>query len=342
MPILYWRKKIGNIKRSLGRSLEKIFAQLAFPLLVKIYPIKSVVVETTNICNLQCPLCPTLSSGREKGILSFSDFLIIAESLPSSVQDVSLYLSGEPLINKDIFRMVTQLNERNIKCSISTNGVLLRNYIDEILDSRLSELIIGIDGATEEIYNKYRIGGNFLTLIDNIRILVQEKKRRGLKSPNIIIQFIIMKHTEKSMDLATKLAKDLEVDAISFISVSLGTHQIDEEKRKKLAHEYLPSDLSLSRYDIGIQGNPINKWKYNYCPNWKTPVILWNGNLTVCCFDHNGLEVYDNIFKENLIKVWRSKGHHQVVKKILFRKMKICKTCGICSGDQHMFLDLSN
>jgi MoaA/NifB/PqqE/SkfB family radical SAM enzyme len=342
ISMMHWKRNLGNIKRYLERSFEKILSQTSPPLLLSLFPIKSAIIETTNFCNLHCPLCPTQSSNREKGIMSFSDFLQIAESLPLSIQNVSLYLSGEPLINKNIFRMVKFLVNRNINCSISTNGTLLGKNIEKLLDSGLSELIIGVDGATEDTYKKYRKGGNFPVLIENIRRLVQEKRKRRLKTPFIKIQFIITKHTEKELDLAVKLAKDLKVDAISFISVSLGTHQTDEKTRKKLAQEYLPHDLSFSRYNIDKEERVINKWKYNYCPHWKIPVILWNGNITVCCFDHNGLEVYGNPLKKNLLEVWKSKEHYQVVKKIIFRKMKICKTCGLCSGDEHINLKFSN
>ncbi len=139
ISIMHWKKNLGNIKRYLERSFEKILSQTASPLLISLFPIKSVIIETTNFCNLHCPLCPTQSSSREKGIMSFSDFLQIAESLPPSVQDASLYLSGEPLINKNLFRMVKFLANRNIKCSISTNGTLLGKNIDKLLDSGLSE-----------------------------------------------------------------------------------------------------------------------------------------------------------------------------------------------------------
>jgi len=342
MSLKNWKRNLGNVKRCLERSFEKILSQISLPLLLWLFPIKSVIIETTNLCNLHCPLCPTQSSNRERGIMSFPDFLKIAESLPSSIQNVSLYLSGEPLINKNIFRMVTFLVNRDIYCSISTNGTLLGKKIDKILDSGLSELIIGVDGATEDTYKKYRKGGDFPVLIENIRRLVQEKRKRCLKTPFIEIQFIIMKHTEKEMDLAVKLAKDLKVDAISFISVSLGTHQTDEGERKKLVSEYLPNDLSFSRYYIDNTGMPINKWQYNYCPLWRLPVILWNGDITVCCFDHNGLEVYGNILRRNFIDVWKSKEHFQVVNKMLFRKMSICKTCGLCSGDENRYLKFSS
>ena len=68
---------------------------------------------------------------------------------------------------------------------------------------------MGVDGATEDTYKKYRKGGDFPVLIENIRRLVQEKRKRCLKTPFIEIQFIIMKHTEKEM--AIQLLSSLEI-----------------------------------------------------------------------------------------------------------------------------------
>lgn len=342
MSIRNWKRKFGNIKRIIVRGFEKALWQISPSLLLSLYPVKSVIIEPTNICNLHCPLCPTSFSKREKGIMSFSDFLKIVESLPSSIKHVDLYLSGEPLINKDLFRMIKFLVNKNIYCSLSTNGTLLGEKIEEILDSGLFKLIIGIDGATEDTYKKYRIGGNFPIITENIKRLVQEKGKRNSKTPLIICQFIVMKHTEKEVDMIVKLAKDLKVDALSLISVSLGTHNTDEDERKRLASEYLPKDISFSRYYIDNARMPINKWQYNYCPHWRMPVILWNGDVAVCCFDHNGLKVYGNLLRKNFIEVWKSKEHFQIVEKILFRKMEICRTCGITSGEENRYLKISS
>jgi MoaA/NifB/PqqE/SkfB family radical SAM enzyme len=342
MSLKNWKRKLGSVKREMERWFEKTLSQISPSLLLSLYPVKSATIEVTNICNLRCPLCPTRFSNRKKGIMSFSVFQKIVESLPLNIQNVELYLSGEPLINKDLFRMIKFLVNRNIYCSVSTNGVFLEDKIEEILDSGLFKLIIGVDGATEDTYKKYRIGGDFSIIIENIKKLVQEKSKRNLKRPLIVFQYIVMKHTEKEIDIAVKLARELKVDAVSLISVSLGTHHTNESERKSLSREYLPNDLSFSRYYIDNAGMPINKWQYNYCPHWKSPVILWNGDITVCCFDHNGLEVYGNLLKKNFIEVWSSKEHLEAVKKILFRKMRICKTCGICSGDEHRYIKFSH
>jgi MoaA/NifB/PqqE/SkfB family radical SAM enzyme len=336
------RKKLGNTKRSLLRGFEKTLGQTSPSSILAMYPVKSIIIEPTNICNLTCPLCPTSISDRKKGTMSLSDFQRVIENLPSTIKTVDLYFSGEPLINKDLMEMVKFLVSRNIYCSVSTNGTLMDGKIKKILDSGLSKLIIGVDAASEDTYKKYRVGGNFPILINNIKKLVYEKRKRRQKNPLIVFQYIVMKHTEKEIDLAVSLARDLGANAISLISVSLGTHRTGNDERKKLAGEYLPEDLSYSRYHLDESGIPKSKWELNYCPAWKSPVILWNGDMTTCCFDHDGLEVYGNILQKSFDEIWKGRDHGQKVKKVLSRKMKICKTCGICTGDQNRYIKLQN
>jgi MoaA/NifB/PqqE/SkfB family radical SAM enzyme len=334
------KRKLGNTKRGLLRGFEKTLGKASPSTILAMYPIKSIVIEPTNICNLSCPLCPTPLSNRKKGVMPLSDFEKITANLPSSIQAVDLYFSGEPLINKALFEMVKSIVNRNIYCSVSTNGSLMGSKIKEILNSGLSKLIIGVDAAYEDTYKKYRVGGNFTNLIENIKKLVYEKRKRNSNYPLIVFQYIVMKHTEKEVDMAVSLARDLNVDAISLISVSLGTHRTSEDERKKLAGEYLPDDLAYSRYYLDEGGKLKSKWKTNYCPAWKSPVVFWNGDMTTCCFDHDGLEVYGNILQRSFNEIWKSREHGQTVKSILSRDMRICKTCGLCTGDQNRYMKL--
>lgn len=333
------RKILGSIKRTFHREFEKNIGKLFPALLLYLYPVRTVILEVTNICNFKCPLCPSFHSKRPKGFMSFNNFLKIVKNLPKSVKNVELYLSGEPLLNKDLFKMISYLENRDIQSSISTNGSFLESNINNIINSGLSKIIIGLDGATEKNYKKYRIGGNFKNLNKSIEKFVEKIKKRKVKKPVVVIQFIVMKNNESDIDTALKFAKVLGVDAISFISVSLGTHQTEEKERRRLALEYLPKDLSASRYYFDATGAPKNNWQYSYCPLWKTAVILWNGDVTTCCFDHNGQEVYGNAFDKGFFEIWNGKKHYVAMKKILFRQMKICKTCGISSGEENKYIE---
>lgn len=105
------KKNLGSFKRCIERVGEKTLA-ITFPsLLLAQYP-KSLVIELTNICNLRCPLCPSSVSYRQKGVMPFSNFVHIAETLPKSISSLELYLSGEPFLNKDLFRIIRYVYEK--------------------------------------------------------------------------------------------------------------------------------------------------------------------------------------------------------------------------------------
>ncbi len=267
--------------------------------------------------------------------MSLEDFGKIVGDLPASISMVYLYLSGEPLMHPNCFDMVSVLSQRGLRSCISTNGTMLEGQIENILDSKLSEIIISLDGATEATYQKYRVGGDFPKLLTAIRRLVRERRERKIFNPKIVLQCIVMRSTEPELDLVVQLAKELEVDVLSLVSVSLGTHRTEEQERGRLAESFLPRSSSIIRYERDGAGRWALKWRHRYCASWRQPVVLWNGDMTACCFDHNGLEVYGNAVSNKLSDVWLGADHADSLRKILFRDMGICRTCGITSGDEN-------
>jgi MoaA/NifB/PqqE/SkfB family radical SAM enzyme len=207
--------------------------------------------------------------------------------------------------------------------------------VDALLDSQPDEVIVALDGAKRETYARYRIGADFDSVVDNIRRLVLAKRARNLLRPRIVLQCLVTRDTEPELGAVQELACDLGVDELAFISVSLGTHRTDAATRRQLAERFLPQDASCCRYERSLDGDYVLKWKQPYCPLWRLPVILWNGDLTACCFDHDGAEVYGNVLERSFHDVWRSANHISLVQRMLTRKMTLCKTCGITSGDEN-------
>ena len=61
-------------------------------------------IETGNICNLKCPLCPTgrKDPGPSRGFMAFEDYKKIIDELSRDLILVRLYNWGEPLLNKNL------------------------------------------------------------------------------------------------------------------------------------------------------------------------------------------------------------------------------------------------
>ena len=223
--------------------------------------------------------------------------------------------------------MIEVLKDKSLKVVLSSNGNAPFESYEKIIKAGLDTLIISLDGATKESYEKYRRGGNFETVIENIRRIAAISGRKT----ELIIQFIVMKHNENQIEDMKKLAQDLGVDALWLKSASLniGCSELLEKNIIENAQSFLPQDPKYSRY-IFKEGKLINKDRPLSCPWIFRTVILWNGDVAICCVDTEGKVIVGNVIKENSFdKIWRSKKYQQIKKAVLKRELEICKNCNI-------------
>lgn len=321
-------KKTIALKQKLSRSrfFNKFLQLFPGPFLL-LNPLKHIMIEPTNLCNLRCLFCTQAISSRPKGIMTLDVFNKILPLLPNSIREVQLHFAGEPLINKDLPMMIMGLKRRNFKVVLSSNGTRPFCDYEKIIKAGLDALIISFDGATKETYEKYRRGGNFETVRDNLRKMTEIPKRKT----KIIIQFIVMRHNEEQIPEIKKLAQDLGVDELWLKSASLniGCSEILEKDIVKNAEMFLPQNPKYSRYVLK-DGKLINKDKPLSCPWIFRTVILWNGDITVCCVDLEGKIIVGNILKENNFnKIWQSEKYNQIRKAVLRHELSICKNCSI-------------
>jgi sulfatase maturation enzyme AslB (radical SAM superfamily) len=70
------------------------------------FPIEC-VIETGNICNLECPFCPTgvKRKGMKKGTMTLDTFKTIIDKLKYSVFCYEMMNWGEPFLNRHFLDM---------------------------------------------------------------------------------------------------------------------------------------------------------------------------------------------------------------------------------------------
>lgn len=138
-------------------------------------------IELTNVCNLKCPYCVTGNDSNQlrKGYISFEDFKKLIDQMKDYLILIRLDGIGESFLNKDFIRMLEYASQNNIITSVSTNFVTIaREDTEKLIDAGLDYLIVGLDGATEEVYQLVRPGGKLETVVENIKYLVEKKKER--------------------------------------------------------------------------------------------------------------------------------------------------------------------
>lgn len=287
-----------------------------------------VAIEPTNACNLKCRLCPTWQHmKRERGFMGLEKFKKIIDENSDIFKRINMIFAGEPLLDKDVFKMVAYAENKGIEVLLSSNTTLFSDEkIEELFDSNLSLLIVCLDGATKEIHEQYRQGSDFDQVKNNIAKICRIKKERKLKKPYIILQFLVMKQNEHQINQMIDLSKHLGVDALSLKTISLGSF-VKIDKKIELAKENLPRETRYSRFEF--DGRVLKeKSKPEICSWMRQSLILYNGDVSLCCYDDDGDLVVGNVFVDGgFKKILKSKKYRKFRKMAIQRKFKICQQC---------------
>ncbi|MBU0530804.1 MAG: SPASM domain-containing protein, partial [Nanoarchaeota archaeon] len=263
--------------------------------------------------------------------MKFNDFKKIIDEVGDYLFNVTLWNWGEPFLNKDTYRMIEYAKSKRIFVRVSTNGHLLKDSknIEDIIRYGTDELIFSLDGATKETFLKYRKSGDFSGVMNNLKLLVETKKRMKRKTPFIELQFIIMRHNEHEVPKIKKIAKEIGVDRLKLKTVSLeGANALgfggDKEKIKK----YKPKEDKYTRYTSSMRRKELK----NECIRlWVTSVVNWDGSVSPCCNDPNRVFDFGNVFETGIRRAWNSPKYIGFRKAVLNNKGNI-SMCANCSG----------
>ncbi|MAG48003.1 hypothetical protein CL617_05335 [archaeon] len=288
----------------------------------------TIMIEPNNICNLKCPLCPTgeRSLKRPLGQMALDTFQKVLDDVGDSTIHLRLWNWGEPLLNKDLFKMIKRANRKKIFINISTNGTFLnKDNVQDLVDCGLDEIIVSVDGASQKTYEKYRIGGHLDTILKGIKLLAEAKKEKNSKTPYINLQFILMSHNEHEISEIRKIAHELGVNALTFKSVGIMDVELDKDIEK-----YLPNNPDMGRYIS--ENNKLTRklTARNMCDTmYDETTIAWDGNVLPCCNDPHGSYSLGNVLKEDLKDIWIGEKYMKLRKIILTKKVSIpmCKDC---------------
>ncbi len=271
----------------------------------------------------------------DKGVMSFELFKSLVDGIDWKLKRINFSYAGEPLVNPDLFKMVEYAAGKGIDSIVETNGMLLDGRVEDILSCGLSKLNIAFDGTNQKMASKYRQGLNFDKVVSGVRRLTQERKTRNSKTPEIHLQFIVMKHNQDSIDAAISMAEEFGVDFIDFKSMILSAGSgLSIGEKDRFASEFLPDECEYLRYEKNNGQWQMKRSRQGFCPHiLSDTVVMWNGDVTVCTMDVEGKFVVGNIIKEPLRRIWKSSKYSRLRKQILSRKLIECRECGYHFSD---------
>ncbi|PPR38013.1 MAG: hypothetical protein CFH26_00372 [Alphaproteobacteria bacterium MarineAlpha6_Bin4] len=314
----YWEKKkdsfigiVNDLKnKPFDETLPKNFNE------IKIKHDRA-TLEINNTCNLDCIMCKTSLSTRKKGKMDSETLNVALERLKEAgVTHVTLHTIGDPLANPRLKEVFIELRKYNIKCSISTNGLLLYKHVDtlkEFLDICPS-IRFSIDGVNKETYEKIRAKGKWEDLITNLDLCNNELRTKGL-----------------STDINMTVSKDNfnEIgEFIVFFKKYISYPFMDFSFN--FVNSLSPDNTYFNEANTIPEHTHINKMCH--LVSGKVPYILIDGKLSVCCRDYSGELIIGDINKSSLNAVRSSKKLKSLQKAHTNGNLEnypLCKTCFI-------------
>ncbi|NVM52554.1 MAG: radical SAM protein [Candidatus Helarchaeota archaeon] len=139
-----------------------------------IRPKLSLIFEVTNACNLQCPFCYVIREDRmKKQFISLERY----EHVLKVYRPLYLQITGgEATVHPKFIDLLKIASKYVLEMQISSNGVLLEKYINDLLElPKIPAIGISLD-APSELHDSIRNRkGLFRRILKHIKLLKQHK-----------------------------------------------------------------------------------------------------------------------------------------------------------------------
>lgn len=163
-------------------------------------------ISITDKCNFRCSYCmpeECYTFTPSERLMNAAEIEAIAREFVSLGINKLRLTGGEPLLRKDFADILTRLSKLNIELLITTNGLLLNQYIDTIKAAKVSTINVSLDSLNPETFFQITKRNAFKQVWDNIMLLLQEGIR--VKINVVAIKEFITKEIFDFLELTKNL-----------------------------------------------------------------------------------------------------------------------------------------
>jgi MoaA/NifB/PqqE/SkfB family radical SAM enzyme len=316
-------------------------------------------LETTNRCNLLCTTCPrTYEELEPPADMSWELFTSIVDQVPDLVRAV-LHGVGEPMLVKNLPRMVRYLKDRGVYVLFNTNGTVLNERNGRaLIEARLDELRVSLDAANAASFRAVRGRNYFDRILKNVRAFRELQEREGHDKPLVSAWLTGLKETIEELPAFVQVAADIGVKEVHlqrlvfFDEHAIGMARPDQalfEQLTGMESVYLKQAEDLAR-SLGVAFNAsgaasepglsLRKAKgdspWSLCRRpWTLMYFTANGRALPCCiapFSQRGYEHYTlgDATQQSLQEIWNGPAYRAFRSALLSdAPPRPCANCGL-------------
>ncbi len=278
------------------------------------YP-KEIILEVTNICNLQCRFChfhgEDAQIRRKLGCMAPE----VWEKLLREIRQwdrpctILTHGAGEPLLYPHLEALLTALKDiPKVHTGFMSNGMLLTPEISKMLVAlQINSLALSIDGVLPETHDYFRKNANLKLIEENVNHLIAEKKRTGSPLPSLTFNMVGYPDIFEQEDAYVKkwLPHADSVMISKFRPV--GSRKLWDDAD---APPFMPCPLLYSQAVISIEGD-----------------------VGLCCEDINLDVPVGNLLKDDLFSLYNTSSvlnrYRNAHGKKDIARLKLCSDCHV-------------
>lgn len=245
---------------------------------------KKIRLDMTSFCQLKCPACPMtyLPTEEKRGYVKLEQFKKLLDN-NTWVQEIELANHGEVFLNPDLLEIFKYAFEKNVSLTIDV-GVNLNSVKENVLEGlakyKIKSMKVSIDGACQETYKRYRVGGNFDIVMSNIDKINEYKKQHNTEFPKLNWTFIIFGHNEHEIEKAKEMALNKGMSFTPKLNWDSEFSPINNAEHVKkvtgFKHTSIEEFKSFNKEHVHFLQNMCNTM-------WTAPQINTNGEVFGCC-----------------------------------------------------------
>lgn len=285
----------------------------------QVYPIY-LEISPSGACNHRCTYC-ALDFMEYKP--RFLDTKLLKKRLSEmgalGIKSIMYAGEGEPLLHKDIAKIIRHTKGSGIDAALTTNGVLLDRGLADSIIPYTTWIKVSINGATKETYGKIHRAdpGDFAKVIENMSYADRLRRRKGYACTLGMQLLLLPDNFRECVDLAKK-ARDIGMDYL--VVKPYSQHPFSKTTRYKNIRygKYLSladklAVLNSERFNVIFRIDTMKRWDtgahdYRHC----YALAFWayidaSGNLWSCSAHLTDKRFrIGNIYKNTFKELWNS------------------------------------
>ncbi|WP_212904440.1 GTP 3',8-cyclase MoaA [Clostridium polyendosporum] len=263
-------------------------------------------LSVTDRCNLRCIYCMPkegVDFTKNHELLTIEEMLKIVKSAAElGIKKVRI-TGGEPLLRNGVIELISKIKSLSKiqHVYLTTNGILLDHYMDQLIKVGLDGINISLDSLREDIFEKITRGGNLQTVLKSIETC--DKEGIKIKLNTVILKGVNDKEILDFVYFSKKSGLDIRFIELMPIGESKGfkaftTNELKNYIQKEML--LIPCEESIgdngpaayykttdSRNRIGF----ISPISHSFCHNCNRIRVTSEGFLKQCLHWKYGIDL---------------------------------------------------